>query len=117
MKLKRFNTSGNLFNANEYINFFNALSNTNANMGFANLPVIPNTKKGEYIVTLTIKTKSGQKAEKSEKIIISDPLSAPKAIIRTPRILRSPAGKADYRWAREVAESSLVEPAEPTSNT
>ncbi|HPO06275.1 MAG TPA: PKD domain-containing protein, partial [Candidatus Gracilibacteria bacterium] len=40
-------------------------------------------KKGEYIVKLTIKTKSGQKAEKSEKIIISDPLSAPKAIIRT----------------------------------
>ncbi|MET0453420.1 MAG: acyl-CoA synthetase [Mycobacterium sp.] len=27
----------------------------------------------------------------------------PKAFIRTPKIVRSPAGKADYRWAKEVA--------------
>jgi acyl-coenzyme A synthetase/AMP-(fatty) acid ligase len=27
----------------------------------------------------------------------------PKAIIRTPRVVRSPSGKADYRWARAVA--------------
>jgi acyl-CoA synthetase (AMP-forming)/AMP-acid ligase II len=27
----------------------------------------------------------------------------PKAFIRTPKIVRSPAGKADYRWAKELA--------------
>ena len=29
----------------------------------------------------------------------------PKAIVFVPEIVRSPAGKADYRWAREVAGS------------
>jgi fatty-acyl-CoA synthase len=29
----------------------------------------------------------------------------PKAFIRTPKVMRSPAGKADYRWARAVATS------------
>ena len=29
----------------------------------------------------------------------------PKAIVRVERVLRSPAGKADYRWAREVASA------------
>ena len=41
----------------------------------------------------------------------------PRAVLRVEEIKRSPAGKADYRWAREVAESSLVEPVEPTSKT
>ena len=27
----------------------------------------------------------------------------PKAFIRTPKVMRSPAGKADYRWAKDVA--------------
>ena len=27
----------------------------------------------------------------------------PKAIVRVPQVLRSPSGKADYRWAAEVA--------------
>ncbi|MDT5196623.1 MAG: 3-oxocholest-4-en-26-oate---CoA ligase [Mycobacterium sp.] len=27
----------------------------------------------------------------------------PKAFIRTPKVVRSPAGKADYRWAKELA--------------
>jgi acyl-CoA synthetase (AMP-forming)/AMP-acid ligase II len=30
----------------------------------------------------------------------------PKAFIRTPKVMRSPAGKADYRWANEVATTS-----------
>jgi len=29
----------------------------------------------------------------------------PKAFIRTPKVVRSPAGKADYRWAQKVAAS------------
>ncbi len=31
----------------------------------------------------------------------------PKAFIRTDKVLRSPAGKADYRWAKELAVESL----------
>jgi acyl-CoA synthetase (AMP-forming)/AMP-acid ligase II len=31
----------------------------------------------------------------------------PKAIIRTSKVQRSPAGKADYRWAKQVATESL----------
>ncbi|CNK31574.1 AMP-dependent synthetase and ligase [Mycobacterium tuberculosis] len=31
----------------------------------------------------------------------------PKAIIRTGKVRRSPAGKADYRWAKEIAVESL----------
>ncbi|MDQ6948646.1 MAG: acyl-CoA synthetase [Actinomycetota bacterium] len=30
----------------------------------------------------------------------------PKAIVRVPEMLRSPAGKADYRWARTMAEGT-----------
>ncbi|WP_299557359.1 acyl-CoA synthetase [uncultured Mycolicibacterium sp.] len=32
----------------------------------------------------------------------------PKAFLRVGRIVRSPAGKADYRWAKQVAAESLV---------
>ncbi len=31
----------------------------------------------------------------------------PKAIIRTAKVQRSPAGKADYRWAKQVAAESV----------
>ncbi len=31
----------------------------------------------------------------------------PKAFIRTDKVVRSPAGKADYRWAKSVAETSV----------
>lgn len=33
----------------------------------------------------------------------------PKAVVFVPEVLRSPSGKADYRWARERAEESLGE--------
>ena len=32
----------------------------------------------------------------------------PKAFIRTEKVTRSPAGKADYRWAKDVAVNSLA---------
>jgi fatty-acyl-CoA synthase len=32
----------------------------------------------------------------------------PKAFLREPKIVRSPAGKADYRWAKSVATSSVT---------
>lgn len=32
----------------------------------------------------------------------------PKAFIRSPEIVRSPAGKADYRWAKEIATSAVA---------
>ena len=31
----------------------------------------------------------------------------PKAFIRTEKVLRSPAGKADYRWARDLATEGV----------
>jgi 3-oxocholest-4-en-26-oate---CoA ligase len=31
----------------------------------------------------------------------------PKAFIRTQKVVRSPAGKADYRWAKEVAAQGI----------
>ena len=31
----------------------------------------------------------------------------PKAFVRTPKVVRSPAGKADYRWARDVATAGV----------
>jgi acyl-CoA synthetase (AMP-forming)/AMP-acid ligase II len=39
----------------------------------------------------------------------------PKAIIRTFKVQRSPAGKADYRWAKEVAVESLSSTADSGS--
>jgi len=39
----------------------------------------------------------------------------PKLIIRTAKVQRSPAGKADYRWAKEVAAESLSTAAESDS--
>lgn len=37
----------------------------------------------------------------------------PKAFIRTPKVMRSPAGKADYRWAKAIAEEAAALPVEP----
>ncbi|MDP9166876.1 MAG: acyl-CoA synthetase [Actinomycetota bacterium] len=31
----------------------------------------------------------------------------PKAFVRTPKVVRSPAGKADYRWAKDVATAGV----------
>ena len=31
----------------------------------------------------------------------------PKAFVRTPKVVRSPAGKADYRWAKELAAEGI----------
>jgi fatty-acyl-CoA synthase len=39
----------------------------------------------------------------------------PKVIIRTAKVQRSPAGKADYRWAKQVAAESIAAAAESPS--
>ncbi len=39
----------------------------------------------------------------------------PKAIIRTAKVQRSPAGKADYRWAKDIAVESLSSTADSGS--
>jgi fatty-acyl-CoA synthase len=39
----------------------------------------------------------------------------PKVIIRTAKVQRSPAGKADYRWANEIAAESLSSTADSAS--
>ncbi|GJJ18105.1 acyl-CoA synthetase [Mycolicibacterium mageritense] len=40
----------------------------------------------------------------------------PKAFIRSPQIVRSPAGKADYRWAKDIAVQSLEDAGVPVSS-
>jgi fatty-acyl-CoA synthase len=37
----------------------------------------------------------------------------PKAFLRVDEVVRSPSGKADYRWARAVAERDDVSPSSP----
>ena len=37
----------------------------------------------------------------------------PKAFLHQPKIVRSPAGKADYRWAKEIASKSLSSQPDP----
>ncbi|CAN5171462.1 acyl-CoA synthetase [soil metagenome] len=39
----------------------------------------------------------------------------PKAFIHTEKVMRSPAGKADYRWAKAVAAESLTATSEPVA--
>ena len=39
----------------------------------------------------------------------------PKAFIHTDKVMRSPAGKADYRWAKAVAAESLKAASEPVA--
>jgi acyl-CoA synthetase (AMP-forming)/AMP-acid ligase II len=38
----------------------------------------------------------------------------PKAFVHVDHVVRSPSGKADYRWARAVAESAAATPAAAT---
>ena len=34
----------------------------------------------------------------------------PRAFIRVPQVMRGPAGKADYRWAKAIAEQASEPP-------
>ena len=67
---------------------------------------IPDEKWGERIVAVVAFT-AGLSAEEAELIAAARARLAayksPKQVVIVDRIVRSPAGKADYRWARETA--------------
>ncbi len=41
----------------------------------------------------------------------------PKAVLRLPQLVRSPSGKADYRWAKEMATAAVDDPGSPGPTT
>ena len=67
---------------------------------------IPDEKWGERIVAV-VAFGSGLSASESDLIASTRQRLAayksPKQVVVVERIVRSPAGKADYRWARETA--------------
>ncbi len=71
----------------------------------------PSERWGSEVVAI-VQLAEGKSASDDELIEICDQAIArykvPKAFIRIDKVVRSPAGKADYRWAKEVAMQSLV---------
>lgn len=67
---------------------------------------VPDEKWGERIVAV-VAFGAGLSAEEAELIAATRErlaaYKAPKQVVVVERIVRSPAGKADYRWAREIA--------------
>jgi acyl-CoA synthetase (AMP-forming)/AMP-acid ligase II len=71
---------------------------------------IPDADWGEAIVAV-VATTPGTPAEPADLIGAARSrlaaFKAPKHIVFVERVLRSPAGKADYRWAKETARQAL----------
>jgi len=71
---------------------------------------IPDTRWGEAI-TAVVQPRTG--AEPDPKALVAftrERLAAyksPKHIVPVPHLVRSPAGKADYRWARDTAQAAV----------
>jgi len=71
---------------------------------------VPDERFGEA-VALVVARASGQPAVTEAEVIaaVRERLAAykaPKVVVFVDEIVRSPAGKADYRWARGVAADS-----------
>jgi acyl-CoA synthetase (AMP-forming)/AMP-acid ligase II len=68
----------------------------------------PSEKWGSEVVAI-VKIKQGMQASDEDLIKCAAEVLAryklPKEIIRVSTIVRSPAGKADYRWAKEIAKT------------
>ena len=65
------------------------------------------------IVSLREGAGSGEVADGELRETVGRHLAAykvPKAIIRVDEVLRAPSGKADYRWARDLAEGAVATP-------
>ncbi|MFM7509149.1 MAG: AMP-binding protein, partial [Actinomycetota bacterium] len=71
----------------------------------------PSRRWGEE-VTAIVSLRSGARASDEELIVVAAETVAryklPKAVIRVPTVQRSPSGKADYRWARAVANNEIT---------
>jgi acyl-CoA synthetase (AMP-forming)/AMP-acid ligase II len=72
---------------------------------------IPDEKWGEAIIAVVSAT-PGTTIEANEVIAMTKKklaaYKAPKHLLVVDRIVRSPAGKADYRWAKETAKQMLA---------
>ncbi|MCV7191286.1 AMP-binding protein [Mycolicibacterium brumae] len=71
----------------------------------------PSERWGSEVVAI-VATKPGQDPTDAELLADTKTRLAryklPKAFIRVPAVLRSPAGKADYRWAKDLAAGSAL---------
>jgi fatty-acyl-CoA synthase len=71
---------------------------------------VPDQKWGQAI-TAVVSPRRGQTVEPSDVMALCKgklaAYKAPKHVVAVERILRSPAGKADYRWALDVAKGRL----------
>ena len=71
---------------------------------------VPDSEWGEVIVAVVART-GGATLESAELIAAAraqiSSFKAPKHIVFVDRVVRSPAGKADYRWARDTATRAL----------
>jgi fatty-acyl-CoA synthase len=72
----------------------------------------PSTRWGQEVVAL-VQIREGRDPSDESLLAAAGQHVAryklPKAVIRLPRLVRSPSGKADYRWARSVAETDAGE--------
>ena len=70
----------------------------------------PSERWGSEVVAV-VQFAEGKSASDDELVEICNEAIArykvPKTFIRTEKVMRSPAGKADYRWAKDVAVKSL----------
>ena len=70
---------------------------------------VPDERWGEAIAAV-VQPRAGRRPEGVALVAFAcerlAAYKAPKRVVTVERILRSPAGKADYRWAREAASSS-----------
>ncbi len=73
----------------------------------------PSERWGEEVVAV-VQLRDGSTATDRELIAAAGGSVAryklPKAILRVPGVVRSPSGKADYRWARRVAAGAGLSP-------
>ncbi|KAA0234928.1 MAG: 3-oxocholest-4-en-26-oate--CoA ligase [Acidimicrobiales bacterium] len=70
----------------------------------------PSGRWGEEVVAIVSLRPGASASDASLQATCAETLAGfkvPKAFIRLPEVLRSPAGKADYRWALEVAKKDL----------
>jgi acyl-CoA synthetase (AMP-forming)/AMP-acid ligase II len=72
---------------------------------------VPDEKWGEVIVAVVARTDASGTLEATELIAAArsriSAYKVPKHIVFVDRVVRSPAGKADYRWAKDTAAKAL----------
>ena len=71
---------------------------------------LPDDRFGNKVVAVVSLTENGQIDEANLVSATRDHLSGyklPKNVIFVPEVMRAPNGKADYKWAKKIAETEL----------